>query len=257
MGVRSAILTWHSLDDSGSVISTSPSVFREQMEYLSNSGIPVLPLEKAVVTPGSVALTFDDGFANLAEHAFPLLERFRFPATVFVVSDYCGRTNNWPSQPSGFVPRLALLGWKELAGLPPLISTGAHTATHPFLDLLGEPECERELLECRDAIEQRTSRRVHSLAYPYGAASESVRQTARRHFDIAVGTSLRFLSPGADPLDLPRIDMFYLRGSFHLQQLFTVSGEIYLKFRGAVRETRQRLATATLKSPKPSESRLP
>src|SRR5580700_4908300 len=109
---RSAILTYHSLDDSGSVISTPPVVFRRQMEFLAQSGIPVVPLDQAVARPGSVALSFDDGFGNLADHALPVLEQYHLPATIFVVSRYCGKMNNWPSQPAGGVPQLPLLSWR-------------------------------------------------------------------------------------------------------------------------------------------------
>ena len=70
-GGRSAILTYHSLDDSGSVISTPPSRFQRQMEFLAASGIPVAPLDQVLACPGSVAITFDDGFRNLLDHAVP------------------------------------------------------------------------------------------------------------------------------------------------------------------------------------------
>src|SRR6202043_11676 len=95
---ESAILTYHSLDDSGSVISVPPALFRRQMDFLAASGIPVVPLNEVMKRPGSVAITFDDGFRNFADHAVPVLERHRLPATVFVVSRYCGLTNDWPSQ---------------------------------------------------------------------------------------------------------------------------------------------------------------
>lgn len=234
---RSAILTYHSLDDSGSVISTPPSQFQRQMEFLAASGIPVVPLNQALDRPGSVAITFDDGFRNILDHAVPALERQRFPATVFVVSDYCGRRNNWPSQSAG-IPSLPLMSWEELAGLPALMSVGAHTATHPNLMRLSASECEQEMSECQTRIEQSLGRPVRWLAYPYGASSSKVRALASQHFDLAVGTSLRFLPTEYDPLDLPRIDTYYLRGWLSLERLFTRSGRLYLGTRALLREVR-------------------
>ena len=155
MGRRSAILTYHSLDDSGSVISTPPALFRRQIEFLAASGIPVTHLDQVIRQPGSVAITFDDGFGNVAEHAVPLLEQYGFPATVFVVSQFCGRRNNWPSQPAGAVPVLPLLGWDDLAGMPERVAIGAHTATHPDLSRLPASQCEEEMNSSRDQIEQR------------------------------------------------------------------------------------------------------
>ena len=238
---HAAILTYHSLDDSGSVISTPPSLFARQMEFLASAGIPVVPLDELPRTPGGVAITFDDGFANLLDHAVPILQTYRFPASIFVVSDYCGRRNNWPSQPAGSVPDLPLLGWEDLAQLPPTISLGAHTVTHPDLSRLSADRCERELRDCRNEIEQRLGKPVRSLAYPYGASSPATRQLAARYFDVAVGTSLRFVPRKAEVFDLPRIDTYYLRGDFSIERLFTTPGALYLRFRCALREARQAL----------------
>ncbi len=238
-GGRSAILTYHSLDDSKSVISIAPSLFQQQMEFLAASGIPVVPLDQASQHPGCVAITFDDGYRNLLDRAIPLLELHRLPATIFVVSEYCGRRNNWPSQPRGSVPDLPLLNWDELSALPPLISLGAHTMTHPNLIRQSPEECERELCECQDKIQQRTGKPVRWLAYPYGASSSQVRSMAGRHFDLAVGTSLQFLSPRSDRLNLPRIDAYYLRGRFPLERIFTGSGSLYMGWRRLFRGARR------------------
>jgi peptidoglycan/xylan/chitin deacetylase (PgdA/CDA1 family) len=239
---RSAILTYHSIDDSGSVISTPPEVFRRQIESLAGSGIPLVPLNRVANCPGSIALTFDDGYRNLAEHALPVLEHFGVPATIFVVSRYCGLMNNWPSQSPGSVPELPLLGWKELAAAPPGIDIGAHTATHPRLPALSADECDREMSECREEIEQRLARPVPWLAYPYGSCTAGVCSSAARHFELALGTSLRFVSPGVSQMNMPRIDMFYLRDRPNLDRLFSPLMRVYIGFRNAAREARSNLS---------------
>jgi peptidoglycan/xylan/chitin deacetylase (PgdA/CDA1 family) len=241
MTSRSAILTWHSIDNSGSAISTPPEVFLRQMEFLAGSGMPVVALDEVLVTPGSVALTFDDGFRNLLDCAIPALDRYGFPATIFVVGGYCGGRNNWPSQPGGTVPDLPLLAWDHFREFPRAISPGVHTMTHPRLDLLTPEACERELRECRDLLEQRFSRPARWLAYPYGTSNAGVREIARKFFDLAVGVSLRFLPTGGDVMELPRIDTYYLRDRFPLDHLFTAEGAAYIGLRRLMREARQRI----------------
>jgi peptidoglycan/xylan/chitin deacetylase (PgdA/CDA1 family) len=238
-GARSTILTYHSLDDSGSLISIPPFLFRQHMEFLAASGIPVVSLNEALSCPGSVAITFDDGYRNLLDHAIPVLERYGLPATIFIVSGYCGRNNNWPSQPHSSVSDRPLLSWEELSALPPLISLGAHTMTHPDLTLLSAKVCEEELGGCQVQMEQRLGRPVRWLAYPYGACSPQVRSLAGQYFDLAVGTSLRFLSRRASRLDLPRIDAYYLRGRFSLERLFTGPGSLFIGLRRLLREARR------------------
>jgi len=238
-GDHSVILTYHSLDESGSAISTAPGVFRQQMEFLAASGLPVVPLDQALHRPGSVAITFDDGFCNLLDLALPVLELCRLPATAFIVSGYCGRRNLWPHQPYRGIPNLPLLGWDELSALPALISLGAHTMTHPDLRRVSPAECESELHGCQAEIEQRTGRPVRWLAYPYGASSPAVRSLAGRYFDLAVGTSLQFLSTRYDRLDLPRIDAYYFGRRFRLERLFSGHGGLYIGLRRLLRNIRQ------------------
>ena len=86
----SAILAYHSIDESGSVISVAPSIFRGQMQSIVDSGIPVVPLPRILDSPGSIAITFDDGYRNFMEHALPALSEFSLPATVFIVTGLCG-----------------------------------------------------------------------------------------------------------------------------------------------------------------------
>ncbi|MEO6051263.1 MAG: polysaccharide deacetylase family protein, partial [Pyrinomonadaceae bacterium] len=93
------ILTYHSIDESGSVISTAPDVFRQQMKFLkeanwnvvSLSELACLFLNKTPLKSQTAVLTFDDGFRNFYTTAFPILEEYNFKATVFLVTDYCGK----------------------------------------------------------------------------------------------------------------------------------------------------------------------
>jgi peptidoglycan/xylan/chitin deacetylase (PgdA/CDA1 family) len=240
---RSSILTYHSVDASGSVISISPRSFRGQMAWLAQAGIPVVPLDKIRTTPGGVALTFDDGFRNFFEHAFPILQEFRFPATVFVVSQYCGARNNWPSQPSSPpVPRLDLMSWSELEEVSKAeICLGSHTATHPFLSRLSEREVEDELRVSRASLEDRTAKAVDTFAYPYGDSTPAVRLSVARHYRLACGTKLAFLSAGSDVFELPRLDVYYFQKRFWFEGLSSLYGAVYVAARGALRSLRGRL----------------
>ena len=97
-----AILTYHSIDESGSPISISEDVFRSQITWLAKGHVKVVPLETLMRMPASanaVALTFDDGFVNFGDVAAPLLADHGLPSTLFVVTDAAGRTNRWSGRP--------------------------------------------------------------------------------------------------------------------------------------------------------------
>ena len=242
----SCILTYHSLDASGSVISVSPAVFREQMDWLAASAVPVVPLDRILQTPGGVAITFDDGFRNFFEHALPVLQRHGFPATVFVVSEYCGGYNEWPSQPHHHgIPRLELMSWAELEQISQAgVSIGCHTATHPYLSRISAAALEEELHRSRSAMEQKIGAAIDTFAYPYGDSTPQVRQAVGRYFRLACGTSLAFLSSISDPLDLPRLDVYYLRSRFWFRRFQQPRGIAYLRARGWLRTVKSRTSQA-------------
>lgn len=237
LGMNSAILTYHSLDESGSVISLRPDSFQSQMTSLAASGRKVVPLPDILKYPGAVAITFDDGFASFAKWALPVLESFSFPATVFVVSGYCGGHNSWPTQPAG-VPQLPLMGWSTLRDLPAAVSLGAHTVTHPNLCALTEKQLADEVHCSRVEIEQRTGRAVDAFAYPYGAVDARVAATVRGEFRVACGTRLHFANPSSDPMLLPRLDAYYLKSGWWFRDLLGGTRRMYIGLRRVAREAR-------------------
>lgn len=237
--MRSCVLTYHSLDSSGSVISIRPEAFRAHMECLVKRRIPVVPLHQIRETPGAVAITFDDGFENFHEHAFPILATHRLPATVFVVTGACGKLNEW-GQPSAAIPRLRLMDWSQLEAIVRGgIALGAHTVTHPRLDVLSVSGIHCELDRCRHEIEQRTGSPVRTLAYPYGKSDERVRECARQRFQCSYGTRFAPISPSCDMADLPRLDMFYFRSQHWFESLWTWRGGAYVSTRGFIRRMRE------------------
>ena len=248
---RIAILSYHGVDDSGSVLSVAPRVFAEQMRVLRDLPARVVALdeiERALTGKGAgddlIAITFDDGFRSVLEHAYPVLASYGFPATVFLVTDYCGATNEWPGQPR-WAPRARLLHWAEVREMAAGgIAFGSHTRTHPDLRRVTATQAREELAGSRKAIEDAVGRPVTALAYPYGAFDPSVRQLAEGEYAMAYSTDLRFVRPGADPLALPRLDAHYLRRPAIFGGLLGPSASGYLTVRRWLRDTRRRLAWA-------------
>ena len=238
-GAPPAILTYHSLDSSGSVISVSPQTFWRQMEWLARSGTPVVPLSRIRETPGAVALTFDDGFRNFFEEALPVLAEHRFPVTVFVVSSHCGGRNDWAGQSAG-IPILELMDWPQLVeAVRHGVDLGGHTATHPRLTEIGDERVREELRVCRSEIEQRAGCRVVHFAYPYGSCDQRVHRLAAEQFDLACGTALDYTGPRSDTFELPRLDAYYLRSLRWFEAMQTAQGRMYLAGRRWLRNVRR------------------
>ena len=82
-----AILTYHSIDSSGSPISISEESFRGHIRFFGSGRVRVVPLAELAALPDetdAVTLTFDDGFLNFTSAVLPSLAHLGFPATVFV-----------------------------------------------------------------------------------------------------------------------------------------------------------------------------
>ena len=245
---RVPILTYHSIDDSGSIISTSPGKFRSQMQHLKNTSSNVISLNDIVnylrhnqpFPPKSIALTFDDGFRNFYQIAYPILREFGFGATVFLVPEHCGKNNQWAGQPRG-IPKLDLLQWNEVKEMAEDgIDFGAHTMSHPDLSLLSPDEIKNEITASKQAIQDRLGREVLFFAYPYGKLNRHTKRIVEDEFYGACVTELGFADLKSDIYSLPRIDMFY----FSQNNLFSWYGKsifsLYLSMRSALRSFRIR-----------------
>lgn len=209
-----AILTWHSIDGSGSPISVDPPAFRRQVEWLASGSVRVVPMSELLLLPDTtdaVALTFDDGFANFADEALPLLADHAMKATIFVVSDRVGLDNAWPGS-NDRVPILPLMDWATLGRIAEQgLEIAAHTRSHPHLRALDDRRLEDELAGCAEAIATKLGRRPVGVAYPYGEADTRVMLAAARHHSWACSTFFRTLSGSDDRFALPRLDAWYFR----------------------------------------------
>lgn len=210
-----AILTYHSIDDTGSVISTPPAVFREHHRWLVSRRVKTLSLDEIVAAPDegddAVAVTFDDGFLNGKEPIRALLAD-GVPVTIFAVSGHIGGTNAWGGVAQRGIPALPLLGWGDLEDLVAAgASIGAHTRTHASLVGLPGDRLDAELAGCADDLERRLGVRTPHVAYPFGDVSDEVAARAAHRFGGGYTTEFDFLRAEAPPLRRPRLDMYYFR----------------------------------------------
>ncbi|MGH9270914.1 MAG: polysaccharide deacetylase family protein, partial [Ilumatobacteraceae bacterium] len=150
-----------------------------------------------------VMLTFDDAYVDFAEVAWPLLEAYGFPATIFVVADSVGGAATWDTHHGEAAP---LLSWDQLRALEAAgVELGSHSGSHvPITSLSPHEALQRELVT-RATFERELGRPVSALAYPYGDVDDAMRHTmARAGYTIAVTTRDGLSTVWDDPLKLPR-----------------------------------------------------
>lgn len=211
------ILSYHAVDpDWTSPLSVTPQDFASHIGWLS-SHRRIVSLEEAVTRLDRqwrlphpyVALTFDDGFESLFTHALPILRRHSVPATVFVVAEtltVAGREVDWvDTVPAWPLRTLDAHQVHELHDSG--IAIGSHSYRHDILAELSDAECERDLRDSRELLEDLLGETVPHLAYPRGQHNASVRAAAKR-----AGYGYAFTLPeGREPLgrySVPRVGVY-------------------------------------------------
>jgi peptidoglycan/xylan/chitin deacetylase (PgdA/CDA1 family) len=159
------------------VTRLSPRRFARQMERLARDGWRAVTFDELlacargerVAGAREVAITFDDAYRGLRDHAFPVLETLGFPAVCFAVTEYAGRLNRWDVAYGG--RRFAHLSWRDMRRWQGRgITFASHTATHPRLTWLDEREVARELALSRRALGEALGPSTPVVSYPFGAA---------------------------------------------------------------------------------------
>ncbi|MEV8401413.1 polysaccharide deacetylase family protein [Streptomyces niveus] len=200
---------YHSITDSTDDpyrVTVSPARLDRQLRWLRRRGLTGVSMERLLTAraegraAGLVGLTFDDGYADFLTNAVPLLHRYEFTATVYVLPGRLGGTNEWDT-PGPSKPLLTEDGIREAAAAG--MEVGSHGLRHTDLTEADDTLLDEETRGSREALSAIIRKEVSGFCYPYGTVDEraiaAVRDAGYRY---AVG-----ISPG--PLTglfaLPRV----------------------------------------------------
>lgn len=204
--------------------SVTPERFAMHLGYLAENGFRVVPLQDLVdvlrseqpLPDRTVAITFDDGYRSIYEHAFPLLQERNWPFTVFI------NTRPHDQKQAGF------MSWDQLRELAQNGGTIAnHTVSHPYLlerrsgqdDRAWRAWVSAEIVEAGQRIQQETGTEVKLLAYPFGEYNEAILEIAAALGYSGFGQQSGPLARFSDLRVLPR---FPFGGAYGDRQDFAV-----------------------------------
>ncbi|WP_225737308.1 polysaccharide deacetylase family protein [Dyella acidiphila] len=191
----------------------SPSAFARQMWLLKRLGYTGLSMADAMPylrgeKHGRIAVvTLDDGYVDNLEAALPVLQRYGFTATCYVVSGSIGRHNDWDADKLGIQKPLMtstqLRAW-HAGGM----EIGAHTRSHPRLTQCNDAQLRDEIAGSKADLEDHLGAPVTQFCYPYGDMNDRVaKATYAAGYDAATTTHRGRAAAGMDLWRLPRVQI--------------------------------------------------
>lgn len=225
------VLNYHKVDNLNHALSVSPVEFNEQMQYLYDSGYHTITPDQLIsyLKYGSalpakpILITFDDGYLDNFTNAYPILKKYGYTATIFIVSsfiDHDKRFMTWAQikemQGDGFV-------------------FGSHTANHIPLTQLSPDKALEELTVSRDEIAQHLGEPPRYFAYPTGAYNLAMEDLIR-HAGYTAAFTIRYGQVGvnSDLYALERIPIFKGQRTFR-SFLIRLNGAPILERLGVIR----------------------
>ncbi|PKG24884.1 polysaccharide deacetylase family protein [Niallia nealsonii] len=222
------ILVYHSIDEfhghGSKELYVTPDNFKKQMLYLRDHNFTLLTFDRwqdrhKVNNP--IFITFDDGYKNNL-NAFAIFqqlknEQFTPTGTMFVISDFIGRSN-----------RLSKEDLKKMADSK-IISIQSHTATHP--DLTKIKQIEYELKESKEKIEKITGKPVIALSYPYGTADDNIINETKKYYLFGLTTTPESFYEKGIKDELYLLPRLYVKYSTTLNEFAKIVGNEATKTR--------------------------
>ena len=181
------VLCYHRVSPDGGLFSTTPEVFAAHLAWLAGRGYTTLTArEVGAVASGraaapagpAVALTFDDGYADLDTAVAPALRRHGFRATSFLITDRC------PAEPSPGDEHLSWSAARRLAA-EGVLEFGTHTHSHGRWELQADRagEVADDIATSVKALAEglgRPPEELAELAWPWGRTCDAWDDAARQ-----------------------------------------------------------------------------
>jgi len=217
---RVVVLCYHSVHPT-KPFATHPALFEQHLRWLEASCNNVKFSEALTAVwrkereRPAVAITFDDGYLDNFEYAFPLLQQYRLEATFFVTTGLIENNseiiNRFQLIRRSVFEDICPMTWSQLRQMASLgMEIGAHTYSHAKLAALTRRQVWMELTTSKWIMEDRLGRSVQVMAYPYGKPlrhwnHETVQLTAEAGYKCAGAVLFRNVQDRDLSLAIPRI----------------------------------------------------
>ena len=154
-----------------------------------------------------IILTFDDGYKDNYDLAFPILKEFNFKATIFLMGSLT--YNEWDVKAGG-ERKFSLMSVEMIKEMQDYgIEFGAHTFNHPKLNTLSNEEIEHQIVDVKKPLEEKIGKEIITFAYPYGILNDYAKEMAKKAgYTFALATDSGSVCLSDDLYQIRRIAIF-------------------------------------------------
>lgn len=228
-------------------IYVTESQFEKHLKYLKQKGFETITFKDLLNNKykdrfnrgkKQIILTFDDGYTDNYNYAFPLLKKYGFKCVIYLLSHL--NYNKWDVEvkenPEHKFELMDMSMIKEMEEYG--IEFGGHTKTHPKLATLPIEIAQEEILTSKKVLEEKLGHALISFAYPYGNLNEDVKKIVKNSgYNFAVATDSGDISFSEDLFQIRRIGIFSTNNFFTFKR--KVSGKYnFIKIKREKKEKR-------------------
>ena len=196
------ILMYHRFGYEKQTLFVTPKNFERQMKYLKRNNYNVISLNELVDGlranrrfKHAVVITIDDGYLDNYKYAYPVLKKYRFPATIFLITNFIGNNQDF-------------MNWGQARELlNNNVTLGGHTRNHAYIpSILNDDALRDEIAGAKKAIEYNTHAPVYYFCYPTGGFTEKAKEIVKKAgYKAACTTNRGFVDFNKDLYELKRV----------------------------------------------------
>jgi Predicted xylanase/chitin deacetylase len=194
------IAAYHCIDDNVwglKYLFVSPTSFEEQMKFLKRRGYTAITFEdinRINTIKKPFMITFDDGYEDNFTNAYPILKKYGFKATIFMITNAINKPK--------------FLTEQEIRQMQDIIDFQSHTVTHAHLAKLDSAKIEYELSESKNILEKLLNKKVNAIAYPFGSYNNTVIDIAKKYYTYGLTTHFgKFYEDAANEYQIKRMSI--------------------------------------------------
>jgi peptidoglycan/xylan/chitin deacetylase (PgdA/CDA1 family) len=159
-----------------------PKDFEKQMKWFYDNKWSSYTISELVklenISLKSFVITFDDGCEDNYINAFPILQKYNFKATIYLVPNQ--KTNHWEKENTSSLSNL--LSNEQILQMQNsgLIEFGSHTMSHVNLSKVADVQLLDELIKSKKEVENITQNECEAFAYPYGKFDDNIVNSVKK-----------------------------------------------------------------------------